>query len=330
MKSYFMMKNAITIILLGILFASCTSSDTETPAEVRDYKQDMRNFVIGISQYAKAIDPSFAIIPQNGIELVTTNGLESGSPATAYLDAIDGNGQEDLNFGYDNDDIATPGAVTSYLKTFLDISNNQGNIILATDYCSTHDKMDMSYDINNAFGYISFAASERALNVIPNHPTPIYNENTNNINTLQQAKNFIFLVNPENYVTKTAFINAAKSTNYDALIIDLFFNGEALTASDIDSLKTKANGGARLVICYMSIGEAEDYRYYWNPAWSSNKPEWLKAENPDWPGNYKVQYWNSDWQHIIYGNNDSYLKKITDAHFDGVYLDIIDAFEYFE
>ena len=33
---------------------------------------------------------------------------------------------------------------------------------------------------------------------------------------------------------------------------------------------------------------------------------------------------------IIYGNNNSYLEKILDAGFDGVYLDIIDAFEYFE
>lgn len=35
------------------------------------------------------------------------------------------------------------------------------------------------------------------------------------------------------------------------------------------------------------------------------------------------------WQAIIYGNDNSYLKKIIDAGFDGVYLDIIDAFEYF-
>ncbi|MDI1255681.1 MAG: endo alpha-1,4 polygalactosaminidase [Flavobacterium sp.] len=324
------MKNGTAFVLFAILLVSCSKSDTDTPAEVRDYKQDMRNFVIGISQYAKAIDPSFAVIPQNGIELVTTNGQENGSPAMAYLEAIDGNGQEDLNFGYDNDDVATPGAVTSYLKTFLDISHNNGNAILSTDYCSTHSKMDMSYDINNAFGYISFAASVRALNVIPDYPTSIYNENNSNVTTLQQAKNFIFYVNPENYPNKTAFIDAVKATNYDALILDLFYEGIALTATEIDSLKVKANGGSRLVICYMSIGEAEDYRYYWNPDWAINKPEWLKAENPNWPGNYKVQYWNSDWQHIIYGNNDSYLKKITDAHFDGVYLDIIDAFEYFE
>ena len=84
----------------------------------------------------------------------------------------------------------------------------------------------------------------------------------------------------------------------------------------------------RLVIAYMSIGEAEDYRYYWEPAWSVNPPSWLETEN--WEGNYKVRYWDSDWQKIIFGNEDSYLKKVLDAGFDGVYLDIIDAFEYFE
>jgi cysteinyl-tRNA synthetase len=84
------------------------------------------------------------------------------------------------------------------------------------------------------------------------------------------------------------------------------------------------------VFCYLSIGEAEDYRYYWQPDWNNNKPDWLGAENPDWAGNYKVKYWHKSWQDIIYGNNHSYLQKILDAGFNGVYLDIIDAFEYFE
>jgi cysteinyl-tRNA synthetase, unknown class len=74
-------------------------------------------------------------------------------------------------------------------------------------------------------------------------------------------------------------------------------------------LKQKANGGSRLVIAYMSIGEAEDYRYYWQSAWKANNPEWLAAENTDWPGNYKVKYWENNWQKIIYGNENSYIKK---------------------
>ena len=80
----------------------------------------------------------------------------------------------------------------------------------------------------------------------------------------------------------------------------------------------------------MSIGEAEDYRYYWREDWVAEPPSWLADENPDWPGNYKVRYWDTDWQSIIYGTGDSYLGQILAAGFDGVYLDIIDAFEYFE
>jgi cysteinyl-tRNA synthetase len=60
------------------------------------------------------------------------------------------------------------------------------------------------------------------------------------------------------------------------------------------------------------------------------RPAWLLGENPDWPGNHKVRYWDSAWQSIIYGNDSSYLKRIINAGFDGVYLDLIDAFEYFE
>lgn len=48
------------------------------------------------------------------------------------------------------------------------------------------------------------------------------------------------------------------------------------------------------------------------------------AENPEWKGNYKVQYWNADWKSIIFGNDNSYTKKLLNSHFDGAYLDIID------
>jgi cysteinyl-tRNA synthetase len=113
--------------------------------------------------------------------------------------------------------------------------------------------------------------------------------------------------------------------------MDLFFDeNTAFTKEEIASLRTKQNGGSRLIIAYMSIGEAEDYRYYWQENWRSDSPEWLTDENPDWEGNYKVRYWNPEWQAIIFGNSEAYLDKILAAEFDGVYLDIIDAFEYFE
>lgn len=325
------MKKIIPILIINLFLFSCDKEDDTNTDNETEYKQKMREFVIGISQYSKATRPNFYIIPQNGIELVTDNGDASGQPHTAYLNAIDANGQEDLFFGYDEDDIATSTTDNQYLKSFLDISKMAGNTILATDYCATPSKVNGSYTQNLNAGYISFAANQRDLTSIPTFPNPIHQENANSITQMSQVKNFLYLINPSTFTSKNDFIAAVTATNYDLLIMDLFFtNGHTFTANEINQLKNKANGGKRLVISYMSIGEAEDYRYYWQSSWSTNRPSWLDAENPNWEGNYKVKYWNSEWQQIIYGNNNSYLKKILDANFDGVYLDIIDAFEYYE
>ncbi len=325
------MKGLIFTLLSLIIFSSCSKNDDSIPTNETDFKQKMREFVIGISQYSKVINPNFNIIPQNGIELVSVNGENTQQQNTAYLNAIDANGQEDLYYGYDNDNEATPASTISYLKEFLDLSKKSNKKILVTDYCSTPSKIDNSYLQNNNSGYVSFAASKRELNSIPNYPATIYQENNAIVTSMLQVKNFLYLINPVNYSSKGSFINAVTATNYDLLIMDLFFNdGTQFTATEINQLKIKANGGRRLVISYMSIGEAENYRYYWDSNWNTNKPSWLDSENPDWAGNFEVKYWNADWQNIIYGNDNSYLKKILNAGFDGVYLDIIDAYEYFE
>ncbi len=323
------MRNILLLFSLTVLLYSC--KDKEDPAPDLTFKNRMKDFVIDISHYAKGLDSNFIIIPQNGIELATKDGDDHGEPDLNYLNAIDGNGQEDLFYGYDLDDVATPSEDNAYLRRLLDISKNSGNTILVTDYVSTPGKMDASYQKNADAGYVSFAADHRDLDHIPSYPTPIHNENSETITHLAQAKNFLYLINPEPFSSKADFINAVTATNYDALIMDLFFkDGTTFSAGEINQLKNKANGGKRLVFSYMSIGEAEDYRYYWQSDWATNPPSWLKSVNPDWPGNFKVEYWNPDWQQIIFGNDDSYLKMILEAGFDGVYLDIIDGFEYFE
>ncbi len=309
-----------------VIYISC-GDDEKAPAY---YKQEMRNFVKGISSYAKGFNADFIVIPQNGNELVTNNGDTDGLPDAGYLSSIDGVGREDLFFGYDDDNVPTPEQEIDYMTVFLDVSEQNNVEVLVTDYCYSHDKMDESYAENNRKNYISFAAPERELNVIPQYPDNPYNTNTDDIGTLSDAKNFLYLLNPEAFSSKNSFISALTETNYDILIIDFFFDDEEFTSSDINLLKTKQNGGERLVISYMSIGEAEDYRFYWKIIWKTIPPEWMAGENPYWEGNYKVKYWKKEWQDIIFGNESSYLKKIIDAGFDGVYLDIIDAFEYFE
>ena len=318
-----------TLILLSV--SSCDKEKDNQPENL-DYKQEMRTFVQNISTYAKTTDPTFQIIPQNGHQLVTVDGEKTASPATSYLAAIDGVGREDLYYGYENDDISTSVTDIEEMIPFLDICVQNNVVVLVTDYCSDHLKMDDSYQKNNAKGYLSFVAPERNLNVVPNYPAEPFNVNSSDINKLSDAKNFLYLINSENYTAKQDFLNAISATNYDVVIIDYAFNEAQFTANEINSLKVKNNGGKRLIISYMSIGEAENYRGYWFWAWPSNTapPEWLGEENPNWAGNYKVKYWDKEWQSIIYGNDSSYVKKILDAGFDGVYLDIIDAFEYYE
>jgi cysteinyl-tRNA synthetase, unknown class len=295
-----------------------------------DFKQEMRNFVQALSSYARTSDPDFIIIPQNGQELITLNGDNKGSPDLTYLSFIDGQGREDLFYGYDDDNQATPSEETEYMTDFLDLAKESGLIILVTDYCSSTSKMDDSYSKNNSRGYVSFAASHRELDNIPSYPTSLSGENNTDINSLNEIKNFLYLINPDQFASKQDFINAVTSTNYDLLIMDLFFNEEPFSNTEVEMLRNKANGGKRLVVSYLSIGEAEDYRYYWKSSWKKGDPEWLYKENPDWEGNYKVKYWMDEWKQIIYGGENAYLDKILDSGFDGAYLDIIDAFEYFE
>lgn len=320
------MKKMFKSIFMVLLIFGCSKKQEYH----LDYRELMRDFVEGISSYAKGFNRDFVIIPQNGQELLTEDGKANGPIVSDYLNSIDAIGREELFYGYEGDNIPTPDSIRNYLIPFMDLAKNNGKKVLIIDYCSNPSYVDDSYYQSEIRGYVSFAAENRELNSIPSYPPSPYNENSNDITSISQVRNFLYLINPSSFPTKEDFLNALRNTNYDLLIIDLFYEGEQLTPQEVSSLKIKANGGKRLVIAYMSIGEAENYRYYWKKEWETNPPEWLEEENPDWPGNYKVRYWYKEWQDIIFGNDSSYTKRILDAGFDGVYLDIIDAFEYFE
>jgi cysteinyl-tRNA synthetase, unknown class len=121
-----------------------------------------------------------------------------------------------------------------------------------------------------------------------------------------------------------------KSSPYDLLVIDYGFakhQSATFPREIIDLMRRKPDGSRRFIFAYLSIGEAEEYRYYWQDSWTREPPQWLDPENPDWPGNFMVRYWDADWQSLLFGNRKAYLDRILDAGFDGVYLDGVDAFE---
>lgn len=277
----------------------------------------MRAFVIEISEYAKSKQPGFLIIPQNGIELCFNYESISDGISSDYLNAIDGVGIEELfyNFGVAEEDgrIAQAEAIGLTKPVFV------------ADYVNPNSFLSDAFAQNDARGFIAFPRSADGYDY-QFIPSTVHNENANDIINLTDAQNFLYLISTSNYPTKTAFLNAIAASNFDVVLIDLFYGDEALTQTEVASLKTKANGGKRLVIAYMNIGAAETYRYYWQEKWKKGHPGWLKKEYDGYPDEYWVKFWKKDWKDIIYGNDDSYTQKILNAGFDGVYLDNIEGY----
>jgi cysteinyl-tRNA synthetase len=136
------------------------------------------------------------------------------------------------------------------------------------------------------------------------------------------------------------------ASSFDLLVIDYSLDGSeqnALKQSEVQQIISgKIN---RKVISYFSIGEAEDYRYYFKKSWvranarkackvafTKKAPSWLDQPNRSFCGNYKTRFWERGWQKILFGQKSGaakgYLDRIIDAGFQGVYLDIIDGYEY--
>lgn len=147
-------------------------------------------------------------------------------------------------------------------------------------------------------------------------------------NPFLQAKSWAYQLNnlgPEQQARIAA-------SPYDLVVVDYArsqatdANEQPLSREEVERMKVKPGGGRRVVIAYLSIGESEDNRYYWQPGWAKVRPAWMGAESKEWKGNYLVKYWDPTWQKIIFGNPESYVDRIIAAGFDGFYLDRADAY----
>ena len=319
------LRKYISCLAVIALLSGCSESIVKP-----DYREEMRKFVITISNNGEALHPGFMVVPQNGMELLTSEGGGNGAPSTAYISAIDGVAQEELFYGYDNQ------------NNFLSENYEEQKIwlaqcrfahahtlpVLVIDYCSVPNLIDDSYARNDAEGFIDFVAESRELDYLP---FGVHNENTNNVDNVSQAQNYLYLISPTVFTDKESYLLALEQSRFDMMVLDLFFNdGEQLTADDLARLRNKPQGGRRSVLCYLSIGQAESYRWYWKPFWTATPPAFVLHEDPDWTDNYYVNYWDPAWQNTIAGAGDSYLNRIVNSGFDGVYLDLVNAFEYFE
>jgi cysteinyl-tRNA synthetase, unknown class len=309
------MKKHLLLILIVITFTGCSKEKRSDKAALK-----MQDFVVSISNYARSLDNDFIIIPQNGIELAFSNCDTAEGINTTYLSAINGVGIESLF--YEGDLVSDDGRLSMANQI-----KNASKKILVADYLNNDANISNAILQSQSHGFICFPRANNNYDY-KYVPDSIINENTNDISTLQDAQNYLYLINTDNFSSKQQMLDAIKVTNYDVVIIDLFFNDEIITSSELSQIRTKANGGKRLLISYINVGAAENWRYYWKSKWNTIHPCWMKRKYEGYADERWVKFWDNDWQEIIYGNDDSYIRKIIDSGFDGAYLDNVEAYYF--
>jgi len=156
-------------------------------------------------------------------------------------------------------------------------------------------------------------------------------------------------------ISEKGMVDALEASHYDMLVleptrtdwssVDRLFDTRAMVTRLKNS--TASDGVHRkLVIAYIDIGEAEDWRWYWTwstdwdcaPPIPDDWPDYIISCDPDgWSGNYPLAYWDERWKDIIiygenqdsspYGDYNSVIDEVIRSGFDGIYLDWVEAFE---
>jgi uncharacterized protein (TIGR01370 family) len=113
------------------------------------------------------------------------------------------------------------------------------------------------------------------------------------------------------------------ASGLDTVVVEIFDAGGRLLGP---AAVSAMGGGAdpRLLLGYLSVGEAETYRDYWQPGWQAGgRPAWIGPENPEWAGNFQVRFWADEWQAILF----DYLDRMIAAGYDGAWFDVVDVYQ---
>jgi len=285
---------------------------TAAYGEDMDYKYEM-SWLINKIRVNSPED--YLIIQQNAVDLY----FRKTELRREWLSRIDGMSQESIYYGDPEYSDKTPGEYRKTLERRYKKVLEEGKAVFVTNYTRGFFSTRIANWNAEKSGFINYNALDLEASLLNKK---IKNINSKDIEDLGDVENYLYLLNPENFKSKKEYIKELSDTNYDMIIIDAFFKGRRITEKDIEKLRYKKNGGKRIIISYFSIGEAEDYRYYWKEHWKERKPEWIVQENERWEGNYSVRYWEEEWHEIIL----DYLNIIIESGFDGIFLDTVDTY----
>lgn len=128
------------------------------------------------------------------------------------------------------------------------------------------------------------------------------------------------------YQLQSIDLETLRASSSSVVVIDPSLGGQGDKAGfwskeDIESLRESG----KIVLAYLSVGEAETYRDYWREDWLQTPPDFIVRPNitDGYPDNFLVKYWDERWKELVI----SRLHQVMDLGFDGVYLDKVDAFD---
>lgn len=315
------------------------SGGINTGKPEKDFIEEMRDYVVAISRWAKSYRSDFAVIAMNGLELTEflektlfdTRGV--AEPARNYLRALDAILVEAPFYGFENYGEPTNAEETKYILGYLERLKLEGLQYLAVDYTENRADMNKARAQLKGLDALYYAAPPPGMQLssLAKVPSTPFGSNPHVIDNIRQANNFAMVLDSSPYGTKDAYVEALAATNYDTLIIDPFHRGTIpLTYDDMKRLRYKKTGTPRVLISYLNIATAETYRYYWKSGWRAGSPDYVSEGNlmARWGQEHHVHYWTREWQSIIFGNESSYLGNIMKLGFDGVLMAGIDEYAW--
>ncbi|OPZ77776.1 MAG: hypothetical protein BWY78_00868 [Alphaproteobacteria bacterium ADurb.Bin438] len=313
-----------------------------------NYRKEMRDNIILLSDYAKEINKDFIIVTRQGGALLNIgaweehleeykiaasrgvfgkddvfiekmfnpedmNTLPIGTPLSSYSSSIDGI-IEDIH-NCDNNVLSN--------EAIKEIEN-KGIVRMKIRYCENNDKF--INEIKNDKFLNNFSHDENGeFSKIPNSE-PLF-VNSDNVKGLRDAKNMLVLDNPKDFDNKSEFLMKLQDTNYDLLVVSAFFNKkQPLIKEDVASLKYKKIGAKRLVFAMMDVARMGEEDFYFKKEFTLKNPKWIVFMDKKYPSKYVVEYFNPDFKRIL----GKYFKGIMDLGFDGVVFNGVDAHFVFE
>jgi len=287
----------------------------DTVEDVQTYPQ-MKAGMITLIQSLRQTYPNSLLIQNGGYGILNNLG--------ATIDALM---FEDLSTGYDFDK-----------KKYVELDNNDtarevqsytqrsGLPVLALDYASPDDPAMAQRAVANAwrFGFVP-SVSVIMLDDIPDYGFDFSDTARARRERLAKVSRWFYYLN---FDPNTAPLQKIVDSSYDMVVIDPQITDRNNQNFPIANVIKRLHNAPhpKLVMAYIDIGQAENWRTYWQKNWKVGNPPWIVGNDPDgWSGNFPVAYWWDDWRNIWLGKK-GYLQKIIDAGFDGVYLDWVEGY----